>query len=129
MVLFYLGGRMMIDLKLRSDGVLLIQFKYDAILVEKVKRLPGRRYHVEEKTWTVPLQVGVWKKVAEVFHGCPIRMDNSIPREVQSLFYSHSVERRRDKEEVWLKRYLEELKSRGYASKTQKAYLGHMSLH
>jgi len=37
-----------------KDGVLQVSFEYDPRLVEMVKGVPGRKWHPEEKIWTVP---------------------------------------------------------------------------
>lgn len=41
--------------RLSTDGMsIVLEFPYDAALIERVKAIKGRRYHPENRTWTVP---------------------------------------------------------------------------
>lgn len=51
----------------RSDGRLSVRFPYSAEAVSKMKSLPGRRWHPEDKTWSVPDAPGMPERLMALF--------------------------------------------------------------
>jgi site-specific recombinase XerD len=121
----------MISLKMGTGGEIEIRFPYDPVLVERVKGLPGRRYHKEGTYWTVPGGEENWRRLGEALAGRVVRFESSVSLKHQSLFYGASGQKMEDKGDPAgngkaLARYTEELKMRGYTGKTLRAYEGHM---
>lgn len=48
-----------------KNKVIKIQFPYDHSLIERVRSLPGRRWHPEIKCWSAPVYISTVKKLAE----------------------------------------------------------------
>lgn len=55
----------------RSDGRLAVRFPYSAEAVAKMKTLPGRRWHPQDKTWSVPDEPGMTERLTAIF-GSPL---------------------------------------------------------
>lgn len=122
----------MIWLESGASGEIEIRFSYDPVLVGLVRGLPGRRYHKEGTYWTVPGGEENWRRLGETLAGRVVEFGPSVSLRHQSLFYGASgkmAEAKRDNPAGngnVLARYAEELKMRGYTTKTLRAYEGHM---
>jgi len=55
-----------------ATGRLIVEFPYSPEGVEKIRSVPGRRWHAEEKHWTVPLAEGMAERIAALFEGAPV---------------------------------------------------------
>lgn len=51
----------------RSDGRLAVRFPYSPTAVAKMKSLPGRRWHPEDRSWSVPDAPGMAERLAALF--------------------------------------------------------------
>jgi site-specific recombinase XerD len=60
------------------SGRITVSFPYDPLLVEKVKSIDGRRWHPEEKYWSVPYSEGTVEKILKVFEGVEVQLDPAL---------------------------------------------------
>jgi integron integrase len=56
-----------IHVERRKDGRLAVRFPYSVEAVSKMKSLPGRRWHPEDKTWSVPDAPGMPERLIALF--------------------------------------------------------------
>lgn len=56
-------------------GMITVAFSYDHAYVSKIRSIPGRRWHPEEKYWTVPDSEEVIKKILSIFDREFIQID------------------------------------------------------
>jgi len=61
-----------------GDGRLWVEFRYSAAMVDKIKSIPGRRWHPEQKSWSVPAEPGMVERLRALFHGEEIEIDPRI---------------------------------------------------
>ena len=97
-------------------------FRYDPEFVEKIKTIPGHRWHPEEKHWSFPNSDGTLEKILEVFEGEDIHIDPALQGTVPDLRTKRSgvVESGLSPTLENLRR---ELLSRKYSYRTVKGYL------
>lgn len=128
-----------------ADGEIRLYFPYRAKLVERVRQLPSRRWDPQLKAWRIPDTPGNRAAVLRTL-GVDVKADRpttsadgrssppqpggrSPPRPKTS---PQPEGRRRDTEpsasrrDGWLLRFDEEMRLRGYARRTRKAYGGHL---
>jgi hypothetical protein len=67
-----------IRIKPGEDGQLIVQLPYFPDHVAKIKTVPGRRWHQQEKHWTVPQGDGVLGKLLNLFPGKPVEVDPAL---------------------------------------------------
>jgi site-specific recombinase XerD len=60
-----------VTIKLDGQGRLLVTFPYSEARVEQIKRVPGRRWIPEQKTWSVPDTPEARAALAEIFAALP----------------------------------------------------------
>ena len=60
------GSRATLAINAYQERVAKLQFKYDLALLNKVRELPGRRYHKEEQCWTVPIYPATLNSLKEL---------------------------------------------------------------
>lgn len=92
---------------------LIVALPYSQEQVEKIKSIPGRRWHPEEKYWTVPATTGMVERLVSLFAGDEVEVDPALYRD-------------RDTIKSILTAVKNELTLRRYSPKTHKAYLGHV---
>jgi len=99
-----------------------VAFRYDPEFVEKIKTIPGHRWHPEEKHWSFPNSDGTLGKILEVFEGEDIHIDPALQGTVPDLRTKRSgvVESGLSPTLENLRR---ELLSRKYSYRTVKGYL------
>lgn len=94
-----------------EEGRIEVIVPYNSALVAKVKTVRGRRWHPEEKLWSVPASDGVIEQLLTLFSGEEIEIDPSLwPMKAAKWIVDI------------LKVMEEELKLRGYSIYTRKAY-------
>lgn len=110
---------MSINITKGLNGLLNISFPYDPVLVEKIKRVKGRKWNVKERMWSVPETQDIVEILSEVFKEYNVVMDSGIgPTKntlEQELSWENIITRSRDT-----------LRLKGFSFKTLKAYLGHI---
>lgn len=93
-----------------GDGrVAVVLPKYDARVVERIRRIPGRRWHPVERYWTVPVGEDSLRKLLDAAGNNSVSLHPELRRFAGTDWLTTSVER--------------ELRLRGYSKQTGKAYL------
>lgn len=61
-----------------TDHLATVAFAYNEALVELIRTVPGRKWHVEDRVWTVP--AGQIEGTAAMFHkaGCTVTIDGKV---------------------------------------------------
>lgn len=95
---------------------------YDAASVAKIKAILGRRWHPEEKCWSVPHSEDMVERLVSLFGEEQVEVDPSL-----RPFKTSPICQEEEPQVVQLLEAMDqELILRGYAAKTRKAYLGHV---
>ena len=90
---------------------LLVELPYDPERVPKIKTIPGRRWHAEEKVWSVPADEGMVDRLLGLFAGEEVEIDPALRSASDPI-------------QETLNAVEDELKLRGYSPRTRKAYRG-----
>jgi integron integrase len=103
-----------------EDGRLIVHVPYSPDHVAKIKTVVGRRWHQQEKHWTVPQTNGAVTHLLTLFDGEPVEVDPSLdavpaPQQEKPFPESHSA---------IFDRLRSALRARHYARRTEQAY-GH----
>lgn len=105
------GGGGVIQIRPGDEGEIIVVLPYAPERVARIKTVPGRRWHAEEKYWTVPRTDGMVERLLEPFAGEEVEVDPAL-RPVREVM------------EETLAAVENELKLRGYSPRTGKAYRG-----
>jgi site-specific recombinase XerD len=108
-----------IAIKPGPDRQLTVALPYSPERVEKIKSIPGRRWHKEEKVWTVPDEPGMVEWLLDLFADEKVEVDPTLRLGAQRVGADSTTG-------TALRALEEELKLRGYSPRTRKAYLGHV---
>jgi integrase/recombinase XerD len=96
-----------------DDGRLIVTFPYAPERVEKIKTIPGKWWHPEEKHWTVPSTDGMVERLVSLFEDECVEVDPALHRDWETIRrILGAVEN--------------ELTLRRYSPRTHEAYLGHL---
>lgn len=109
--------RLTVHIRKGDDGRLIVEFLYSIERVEKIKAVPGRRWHPEKKLWSVPDTDESIAVMSTVFCG-----ENLIGLSDANYSLSNIT----NDDITSLEKLKDELKLRGYSSKTIKNYCGHL---
>jgi hypothetical protein len=52
-----------VNITKNDSGIIVVTFPYNPLLVEKVKTVPGRKWHPEGKHWSFPDSDGILEKI------------------------------------------------------------------
>lgn len=102
-----------------ESGRIKVSFPYNPIFVEKIKAIKGRRWHPEERFWSLPNATGVLKELLRIFGDEKVYIDPALRDASYSKMDSQLEPQAEIIEAV-------KLKLRGYSRGTQKAYLHHI---
>jgi len=61
-----------------EKGRLIIEFPYDPERVAKIRTIPGRRWHPEERVWSVPADEGMIERLLALFVGEEVEVDPAV---------------------------------------------------
>ena len=123
-----------VSIRKNDAGKITVTFPYSPDFIAKVKRIPGHRWHPDDKCWSFPHTDGIIENILKVFEGEEIRIDptlkSAVPNE-QSIAPVAAGEtnasRSRPQFEAHVAKNLEDLRrelvSRKYNYKTIKDYL------
>src|SRR5690606_28014123 len=100
-----------------SENRLIIMFPYSPELVEKIKTVPGHRWHPQEKVWSIYSTREAVIKLFSVFSKMEIEIDDSAIPCVSKYIPLFSWEKT-------IRMLEEDLKLRGYSPETRKGYIG-----
>ena len=106
-----------------GKGRIKMVLPYDPELIAKIKTIPGRRWHPEEKCWSVPDSDGILDKLLSLFAGEQLEINSSR----QPARAKPPRRREVPNQAQILEAMDQELKLRGYSAKTRRAYLGHLA--
>lgn len=95
-----------------ASGRITVTFPYDPAHVDKIKTIEGRRWHSEERYWSVPCSDGIVEELVSLFRGVEICLEPSLTDPVEE-----------SKKKKALQVLEKELALRKYSRKTIKAYL------
>jgi integrase/recombinase XerD len=96
-----------------DNGRLIVTFPYAPGRVEKIKTIPGKWWHPEEKHWTVPDTDGMVGRLVSLFEGERVEVNPALHRDWETIRrILGAVEN--------------ELTLRRYSPRTHEAYLGHL---
>jgi site-specific recombinase XerD len=105
-----------------GQGSITVSFPYDPELVQKIKTVTGRRWHPEERYWTVPHEPGMVQLLGQTFGPENLKIDSSL--QVAAGVAGDS--KRLDEVEHSLVAQLDlDLAIRGYSEQTRKNYRLH----
>lgn len=112
-----------IKIRLGEAGRLVVQAAYSPERVAKIKTVFGRRWHTQEKHWTVPHNEKTLACLLALFAGEPVEADPSLgtlgapetrsPASGSGLDLSHLLERVRDA-----------IRTRHLSQRTEETYIG-----
>jgi len=94
------------------DGRLVVSLPYSPERVEKMHTIPGRRWHQEEKVWSVPAEKGMLERLRIIFPGAEVAMEL-----MRKADYKPDA--------AVVARLQEQLLLEGYSLQTRKVYRGH----
>lgn len=116
---------MMIRLEKESDHELHVYFSYSKNIVEKIKKVQGRKWIPEKKCWSIPDTTESIKKLLTLFCGDEIKADSRLESTILNLSKASEVPQIRGLKEA-VEKMDNELKLGGYSRQSRKAYLNHM---
>jgi hypothetical protein len=119
------GLKTMTEVQISKDisGKITVSFPYNPQLVQKVKTIPGRRWHPAEKYGGFPDTNGTLERIKKVFNGEETKVDPALEGKSFNLPVSNNKSREMKAEQTWFEDLRKELISRKYSCKTVKAYL------
>jgi site-specific recombinase XerD len=121
----------LITIKAGTERRLVVALPYGPERVEKIKSIPGRRWHKEEKVWTVPDRPEMVEQLLSLFAGEKVEVDAALrPADISAksaLKPRGPVGRVSGSPEGWgdhplVKQVDQELALRGYSRPTRKNY-------
>ena len=107
---------MSIKLEIGQPDQLLLSFKYDEEIIKKVKTIKGRRWNSIEKKWVLPNNQNTMNQINKLFSTSEVIDCTKGKNKVEII----------TKDEVLIDMLQNELKLKGYSTKTIKSYLGHI---
>ncbi len=106
----------------QAQGWLFVSFAYHPKNVERIKSVPGRRWHPAEKCWSIP---HTGKAIAQLRHLFSDKPPTSFPRATPKRSVTRGSRPTSD-EKLFLEPVQEELRLRGYSRHTGKSYCHHL---
>ena len=104
----------------KSEDELYIGFKYDALVVDKVRTIRGRAWNKDAGKWIVPDTDETIKAIYDLFNQNEVILSIDLKERGKNSYKSaHLYETIKDS-------MLMELRLKGYSFKTQKSYLSHI---
>lgn len=113
---------MSIQVESGSEGQLIVRFPYSAERVDKIRKFKGRRWHQEQKYWTIPHTDAHLEQLKVLFHPESLQFSPSLLQNINDTPSQSTI----PSQESILNQMKKQLKLKGYSLKTQKAYLGHV---
>ncbi len=110
----------MIDIRRRPPNDLMLCFEYDEETIKKVKEICGRKWDGNNRCWIVPNNSKTVEQINILFDKSSV-IDNT-----GLAIFSRQAQAIRPCERQILVNLSEQLRLKGYSSKTIKAYVGHI---
>ena len=111
-----------LNLHMGEVGRLMVHFPYRPENVARIKTIPGRRWHPEERCWSVPHTSATMAHLQRLFSG-PVPDLQGILPPTKPL---RQKERRPPDEQAFVEPIEQEMRLRGYSPKTCKSYRNHL---
>jgi len=105
-----------------AQGQAIVKFTYTAERVDRIRRIPGRKWDPDTKCWIIPHSREAIDALLGLFDDEHVYVD---PTLLESVEQGKEEEGMPNKVSL-LTRMAQELRLRGYRAKTRKAYLGHV---
>lgn len=102
------------------DGNLAVRMEYHEEWVERVRKIPGRKWDPISKKWVIPGTTEAVKYLCQYFRDVPVEFDSELFQK-----YPELMQLRNREELASLSRLVDLMKRKGYSRSTQQAYLGH----
>ncbi len=102
-----------------------VSFPYHPDNVKRIKAVPGRRWHPEEKCWSIPHTGEALTILQRLFDEKPVQSFPQ-PERRPGAVTKRRWENLTAEEQALMARVEEEMKLRGYSPKTRKAYRNHL---
>ena len=114
-----------LKIRLFGDDRLLVLFPYHPDNVMHIKAIPGRRWHPQEKAWSIPYTEKALSLLDRFFSQEPVQ---SFPRPEKrpGAISKKRWEPLTSEEQAFIAHVEDEMKLRGYSPKTRKAYRNHL---
>ncbi len=108
-----------------GDGRLLVIFPYHPDNVTRIKAIPGRHWHPQEKAWSIPYTEQALLLLERFFNQEPVQ-SFSKPEKRPDAVTKKRWEPMTEEEQAFITRVEEEMKLRAYSPKTRKNYRNHL---
>ena len=114
-----------LEIRLLGDDRLLVLFPYHPDNVTRIKAVPGRRWHPQEKAWSIPYTQQALSLLQRFFSQEPVQ---SFPRPERrpGVISKKRWESLTNEEQAFSTRVEQEMKLRRYSPKTRKSYRNHL---
>ena len=113
------------DLRPTDTDRLLISFPYHPDTVERIKSIPGRNWHPQDKCWSIPYTTAALERLTTLFDHTPPKVFTK-PEHRPGAVTQRRWETLSDDEQALIARVEDEMKLRGYSPKTRKSYRNHI---
>lgn len=111
-----------LEIQKMASGRLMVNFSYHPDTVARIKSITGRRWHSEEKCWSIPYNIDAVGELQRLFSREPLKVFPSRKPRRPSTVSKGRWEQLSSGEQAILTSVAEELKLRRYSPKTQKIY-------
>ena len=111
-----------LNLTMGEVGRIMVYFPYHLENVSRIKTVPGRRWHPEEKCWSVPHTSDTIAHLQRLFSGPNPKLQRNIPPAKPSRRKGQYT----PEEQAFVEPIEQEMRLRGYSPKTRKSYRNHL---
>lgn len=109
----------MIEIRTKPPNDLILSFEYDIEIIKKVRTITGRKWDNSNRYWIVPNNIETIDRINNLFSSSDI-IDNT-----QLALFKKQLRAKPWEKQILIK-LSDQLKLKGYSSKTIKAYVGHI---
>lgn len=114
-----------LEIRPLGDDRLLVFFPYHPDNIKRIRAIPGRYWHGEEKVWSIPYTERSLSLLEQFFRQHPVQSFAKSPQRPEAItnrrWQTLSVQ-----EQAYIARVEDEMKLRGYSAKTRKSYRNHL---
>ena len=114
-----------LEIRLLENDRLMILSPYHPDNVKRIRAIPGRRWHGEEKAWSIPHTEQALSLLDRYFNQEPVQSFPK-PERRPGAVTQKRWEPLTGEEQAFVARVEEEMKLRGYSPKTRKTYRNHL---
>ena len=100
-----------------ASGNIKVTFDYNPAYVERVRTIPGRKWHPEAKYWTFPFSKQILDQIVSTFAGEKVEIDSSL-----KLVASHAPAKKPAHTAIF-DRFRDLIRLKHYSIKTEETYL------